>query len=54
LLLYLISQEGIPLHVEPGNIFKREAGTKMEEEVLKERTAVQIDNEGNITIILPV
>jgi hypothetical protein len=40
--------------VEPGNIFRRKAGIKMEEEVLQERTAVQIDNEGNITIVLPV
>jgi hypothetical protein len=40
--------------VEPGNIFRREAGTKMTEEITQEKTAVQIDNEGNITIILPV
>jgi hypothetical protein len=41
--------------VEPGNIFRRKAGTKMTEETAEvERTAVQIDNEGNITIILPV
>jgi len=26
----------------------------MTEEILEEKTAVQIDNEGNITIVLPV
>ena len=28
-LHYLIFQEGIRIHVEPGNIFRRKAGTKM-------------------------
>lgn len=38
LLRYLIFQEGIHIHVEPGNIFRRKAGIKMtdpNEEVLE-------------------
>jgi hypothetical protein len=31
LLRYLIFPEGIHIHVEPGNIFRRKAGIKMEE-----------------------
>jgi hypothetical protein len=49
LLRYPISQEGIPLHVGPGNIFRRKAGTKMTEEIQQEEI-VRIydrDEDGN-------
>jgi hypothetical protein len=36
LLRYPISQDGIPLHVEPGNIFRRKAGTKMAEQNIED------------------
>ena len=42
-------------HAMLGNIFNPKDGTEMSEEILEqERTAVQIDNDGNITIIYPV
>lgn len=41
-------------HVVLGNIFNPKDGTKMEEEVLQEKTAVQIDNDGNITVVYAV
>jgi hypothetical protein len=49
-LRYLISQEGIPLHVEPGNIFRRIGGTKMIEEVQEDeiKEVEIIDEDGKI------
>ena len=40
-LHYLIFPEGIPLHVEPGNIFKRKAGTKMIQEISIPRQVIE-------------
>ena len=41
--------------MEPGNIFKTKDGIKMTEEILEEEVyMVQIDEEGNITKVLPV
>ena len=41
-------------HATLGNIFRRKDTTKMEEQILEEKTAVQIDNDGNITVIYAV
>jgi hypothetical protein len=53
LLRYLIFQEGIHIHVEPGNIFRRKAGINMTEEILEDEELfiTSIDAEGNITKI---
>ena len=57
LLRYLIFPEGIPLHVEPGNIFKKRDGTKMlnekEQELLDSLEYEEVtyrDEEGNIIV----
>jgi len=56
LLHYLIFPEGIQIHVEPGNIFKRKAGIKMATissdptDVIKQLDYVEaerIDKDGN-------
>ena len=49
LLRYLIFQEGIHIHVEPGNIFRRKAGTKMTEETTQEeiKRIYDRDEDGN-------
>ena len=52
----LIFQEGIRIHVEPGSIFKRKAGTKMieEERVLIDslpyEEVLHIDKDGNLIV----
>ena len=59
LLHYLIFQEGIRIHVEPGNIFKRKAGTKVArvssdiKDVITELEYVEIikkDKDGNLVV----
>jgi len=56
-LHYLISQEGTPLHVVHGNIFRRKAGTKMagKEQVsldsLEYEEVTKIDKDGNAVTV---
>jgi len=50
-LHYLISQEGIPLHVEPGSIFRRKDTTKMTEETTQEEIKRIYDRDENGNIV---
>ena len=56
LLHCLIFQEGTPLHVEPGNTFRRKAGTKLEnknEELAASLEYVEVlreDEDGNVIV----
>ena len=57
-LRYPTSQEGIPLHVEPGNIFRRKAGTRMLNEQeqklldsLEYEEVTKIDKNGNVVTV---
>ena len=55
-LRYLTFPEGIRIHVEPGSIFRRKAGTKMIEEEkalidsLQYEEVLHIDKDGNLIV----